>query len=530
MSGGIPLGPYRLMRRLGTGGMAEIFLARRDGVDGFSRELVVKRVLPNLAIAPEFRKMFQTEARLAALLSHPNIVHVYDFGSVAETDGEQTFYLAMELVRGVDLRALVIRAAEDMRMAGRKHAIPPQHAAKIASFVCEGLAYAHDLTLDGAPANIVHRDVTPSNVLLSFDGAVKLADFGIAKSQVSDDKTAHGVVKGKQNYLSPEQARGEPLDRRSDLFNVGILLFESILGQPLFSQSDRVLARGMATRGEIPDRMRIRRLPGVLADVVERALSARAVDRYPDALALRDDLEGFVRKSGEPSGSVEIGRLVRGLFPQTIAEDARGVRAAGTIAVADLPRSARGVEPATKAIVMPGIQTSVDDEDEGARGLVSSGTFWMQGDGSAPTALAVAVPNDDEAATTTYRAKAGLDDAATVIGDATIVEPARSRLDPRIAVGLAAVLVLVVVIAVGVWRSGTTTAHLHITTQPPSALVRIDGEVRGTSPIELDLAPRATPHHVEITLPSYEPLTDDLVLDEAGSDARLSFALRPATP
>jgi len=192
MSEGIPLGPYRLVRRLATGGMAELFLARREAEGGFARELVVKRILPNLALSAEFRRMFRAEARLAALLSHPNIVQVYDYGSVTEDDTE-TLYLAMELVRGVDLQGLLGRAAEDRR-AGAPYALPPHHAAKIVALVCEGLAHAHALTVDGTPAEIVHRDVTPSNVLLSFDGAVKLADFGIAKGFEHGEVTAHGVV------------------------------------------------------------------------------------------------------------------------------------------------------------------------------------------------------------------------------------------------------------------------------------------------------------------------------------------------
>src|SRR5690606_5694265 len=211
--------------------MAEIFLARREGPEGFSRELVVKRILPHLAADREFVQMFLAEARLAAQLHHPNVVTVYDFGRA-----EGSYYLAMEPVRGVDLRALIARAAA---AAPRGHGIPFHHAAKIASSICEGLAHAHGLVLEGGQRGIVHRDVTPSNVLISFDGAVKLADFGIAKQQAGGrDPTFHGVVKGKYAYLSPEQARGERLDARSDLFNVGIVLFECVTGEALFPQDD----------------------------------------------------------------------------------------------------------------------------------------------------------------------------------------------------------------------------------------------------------------------------------------------------
>jgi len=332
MAVGVPLGPYRLVRRLATGGMAEIFLARQEGPDGFARELVVKRILPHLAADPEFTRMFRDEAKLAALLSHPNAVHVYDFGAVEDAGGT-TLYLAMELVRGVDLRALILRALSEARRTGRAGAIPVHHATKIASFVCEALAHAHSVRIDGRPAGIVHRDVTPSNVLMSFDGAVKLADFGIAKAATTaSDRTEHGVVKGKHTYLSPEQARGDALDARSDLFNVGILIFESVLGEALFPPSDQRLARRLSARGEIPRPERFERIPSALATIALKALSAQREDRYPDGLALRSDLEAFLRTCPEPSDTVELGRFVRQMCAEELSEDAQGPRAAGTVA------------------------------------------------------------------------------------------------------------------------------------------------------------------------------------------------------
>ena len=330
--GGIPLGPYLLQRRLAKGGMAEIFLARKEGPEGFRRDLVVKRILPHLAEDPEFTAMFREEARIAARLSHPNVVHVYDFGEEAGTP-----YLVMELVRGVDLRALIQRARETARahLRGRSAvgALPAHHAAKILSFVCEGLAHAHGMTDgQGRPLGLVHRDVTPSNVLVSFDGAVKVVDFGVAKLQRTSKRevTRVGKVRGKYAYLSPEQSRGEPLDRRSDLFNVGILLFEALTGDTLFPHDDPREAKIAAASGRIPRPERLKQLPRGLRGVVERCLAARRERRYPDALALRADLEKFLRRS-EPSDQVELGRYVSALFPDVVAEDRRAPRAAGTV-------------------------------------------------------------------------------------------------------------------------------------------------------------------------------------------------------
>lgn len=350
MAVGIPLGPYRLVRRLATGGMAEIFLARQEGPEGFARELVVKRILPHLAADPEFTRMFRDEAKLAAHLSHPNAVHVYDFGAVSDDDGV-TLYLAMELVRGVDLRALILRALAEAKRSGRPGAIPPHHSAKIASFVCEALAHAHSVRIDGRPAGIVHRDVTPSNVLVSFDGAVKLADFGIAKAATTaGDRTEHGIVKGKHTYLSPEQARGEPLDARSDLFNVGILIFESALGEALFPPSDQRLARKLSASGQLARVERFERIPPALRAIALKALSPAREDRYPDALALRSDLEAYLRACPEPSDTVEIGRFVRQMCAEELSEDALGPRAAGTVA----SRQQAGTVPLTAGIVEGG--------------------------------------------------------------------------------------------------------------------------------------------------------------------------------
>lgn len=309
--------------------MAEIFLARKEGPEGFQRDLVVKRILPHLSADPSFTSMFLDEARIAARLAHPNVVHVYDFG---EVDG--SYYLAMELVRGVDLHATIRRAADRARQEGRPGtAMPPHHAAKVLSFVCEGLAHAHGVIIDGKPAGLVHRDMSPSNVLISFDGAVKVADFGIAKADrgLRTDVTVHGQVKGKYAYMSPEQARGERLDHRSDLFNVGLMLVEAITGESVFPLHDYRAAKIMSATGTIPNQERIDALPEPIVNIVYKALSFRARDRYDDALALRADLESFLRSWPDHSDGVEIGRYIRHLFPDVLAEDARSPRAAGTV-------------------------------------------------------------------------------------------------------------------------------------------------------------------------------------------------------
>ena len=504
MAVGIPLGPYRLVRRLAAGGMAEIFLARQEGKDGFRRDLVVKRILPHLAADPEFARMFREEARLAPRLSHPNVVHIYDFGSSPDEDGGETYWLAMELVRGVDLRALIGRALEEARSVGRRGAIPAHHAAKIGSFVCEALAHAHSLRIDGRAAGVVHRDLSPSNVLVSFDGAVKLADFGIAKAMSGGrarEETGHGVVKGKHAYLSPEQARGEPLDARSDLFNVGILLFEAIAGEPLFPHEDHRLSKQLSAAGKLHRPERIDALlPPAVASIVKKALSPSRGDRQADALALRAELEAYLRTCPEPSDAVELGAFVRYLFPDAVEEDARGARAAGTVPATGAVKF--GTKPMTVVADTPRTPSSGGDATRVYRG--PSGTSAATHElALAPTlraehTLAGAMPRD--AMTAPARPRAFVD-----VAPATERHP-RSLL-PWAALGTVLLALVVAPLAyLALASSGppeppdfaptlpavpppipapsiVALSELRVRTEPAGLDVWIDGELEGRAPL-----------------------------------------------
>ena len=320
MAAGVPFGRYTLVRRLARGGMAEIFLALQEGPEGFSRRLVIKRILPHLAADGSFLRMFLDEARIVAMLSHPHIVHLYDFGEV-----EGSYFLAMEYVEGIDLKQL----------GDRLGPVPPEHTAKIISYVCEGLSHAHELSVDGQRLGLVHRDVTPSNILISYDGSVKVADFGIAKTYSGDDRTRAGVVKGKFAYLSPEQARGLPLDHRSDQFNIGILLYETLTGANLFPHDSFQRAMRAIIGGQIEPPERIQpSVPPRLSAIVMRALAPRREDRYPDTLALRADLESFLREWPQPSDAVGLGSFVRESFPDRQSAQHTGALPQGTAPLA----------------------------------------------------------------------------------------------------------------------------------------------------------------------------------------------------
>src|SRR4051794_22728418 len=267
----VRLGPYELLQKLATGGMAEIYIARREGPHGFSKRIALKRILPQLAADPEFVAMFIDEARLCAQLTHPNLVQVFDFG---EESGE--LYMAMELVEGTT-GAKVARAA-----AMRGEPVPTEVALHIALSVGRGLAHAHDACAeDGRPLGLVHRDVSPGNILISRAGAVKLADFGIARAAEFERRTDQGQLKGKLGYMSPEQVTGRELNAKSDQFTAAIVLAELLTARPLFSGQREmdVLVKIRDAEVSTLDRNG-RHIPGDLMAVLKRALSRRREERY----------------------------------------------------------------------------------------------------------------------------------------------------------------------------------------------------------------------------------------------------------
>lgn len=296
MSIGIPFGKYRLTRRLARGGMAEVFLASQRGPGEFERTVAVKRILPHLADIPQFLQMFLDEARLAAQLSHPNIAHIYEFGQV-----DDSFFIAMEYIDGIDLSVVVLD--------GPKRPLPLEHVSRIIADVCAALHYAHQLKdKEGRPLGLVHRDISPQNILVSFDGAVKMVDFGIAKAAYHIERTKPGVVRGKFTYMSPEQVMGKTLDGRSDLFSAGIVLYELCTCQALFPRTDAVQAMQLIRRAEIPEPKRDGKLlPKGLTRIIKRALARDREDRYQTAAEMQMDLDEFLRSTNQISNSILLG-------------------------------------------------------------------------------------------------------------------------------------------------------------------------------------------------------------------------------
>lgn len=306
---GTRLGKYQLLRRIATGGMAEIFLARAQAMHGFEKQVVLKRILPQHASSEDFIRMFLAEARLAATLHHPNIVQVYDIGEEAGA-----YFFTMEYIQGEDLRRLV-------RAARRKQTpIPLAHILHIIMGMAGGLHHAHEkIGTDGLPLGIVHRDVSPSNVLVTYEGDVKVVDFGIAKAAAAQNSTMAGTLKGKIPYMSPEQCRGEPVDRRSDIFSIGTLLWELTTGKRLFAGENEFAILNRVAKADVPPPSSVRpEYPPELEAIVMRALSVHPENRYPSAIDLQIDLEDFAREARLPVSSARMGRFMRALFDEEL--------------------------------------------------------------------------------------------------------------------------------------------------------------------------------------------------------------------
>jgi serine/threonine protein kinase len=305
-------GKYVLTDRIGAGGMAEIFRATAFGVEGFTKEICIKRILPTLTIDETFIKMFITEAKIAVNLHHANIVQVFDLGRIGEH-----YFIAMELVRGRDLLQIINRCR------ALKKRLPVPIALYLISRVCKGLEYAHRVKVEGRPAGIIHRDVSPSNILVSWEGDVKVADFGIAKASHKDEKTATGTMKGKYGYMSPEQVLGESIDQRSDIFATGILLYESLVSKRLFKgETDlETLEKVRSALVPSPPSATNKKVPVEVDQLVYKALALNRDDRFQNAGEFHDAISDRLYTSGTRMDSKILATFMQKLFAKEIEEE-----------------------------------------------------------------------------------------------------------------------------------------------------------------------------------------------------------------
>ncbi len=302
-------GKYLLLDRLAVGGMAEIFLARQTGMEGFEKIVVLKRIRPHLGDQKSFVRMFLNEAKLAAQLTHPNIIQIHDLGKVGDT-----YFIAMEYLFGRDMRRVIPKAGE------QGIPFPVVYACKIASQVLEGLYYAHQKAdLHGQPLGIVHRDVTPENIFVSFDGGVKVLDFGIAKAANQVEMTRAGEVKGKLSYMSPEQCRGKPLDHRSDIFSLGVVLYEWVTGFKLFTGESDVAVLKSITDGKIYRPSYFKQdVPEAVESILMRALEKDPAQRYQSAWEMQYDLDKFLANNEFTPSNQHLATFMKQLFADEI--------------------------------------------------------------------------------------------------------------------------------------------------------------------------------------------------------------------
>jgi eukaryotic-like serine/threonine-protein kinase len=329
-----PFGKYFLLERINVGGMAEVFKAKSFGSDGFEKIVAIKRILPNIAEDIEFITMFIDEAKISVRLNHPNIAQVTDLNKV-----EDIYYIAMEYVHGKDIRTIFERCRSD------RTPMTLAQACFLIMKVCEGLEYAHNIkTAKGEFVGLVHRDISPQNILISYEGDVKIIDFGIAKAAGKASKTQAGILKGKFGYMSPEQVRGLPLDNRSDIFSLGIVLYELLTGERLFvGESDFSTLEKVRNVEILPPSTYNRKIPEQLESIVLRALAKEVEDRYQSSGDFHDELQAFMYTSGEFYSRKDLSQWMKNIFTSELKEEKKKLEEYGKI---KLPPGYKSNQPA----------------------------------------------------------------------------------------------------------------------------------------------------------------------------------------
>ena len=467
-------GKYELLERIAAGGMAEIYRARFTAAAGITKDVVIKKILPHYAGSKAFISMFINEAKIAVRLSHGNIAQVFDFG---EIDGE--YFLAMEYVHGQPLSKLMKRA-KTLELPG----MPVSFAALVGLELCKGLHYAHTrLDDEGKPLNIIHRDVSPQNVIISYEGQVKIVDFGIAKARTAtESETATGAVKGKYVYFAPEQARGKELDSRIDIFAAGTVLFELLTGRlPFEGKMVEVLTK--IANGDVPPIRSVNpEIPAELEKILLTAMAVEAKDRYQTAEAFQTALSTFLYTSAPSFSAGSLSHLMQYLFEPELVAEGRPVQ---------LPREFleqvgrwRKLPPPTDTGSMP--RLTLTEENPLPGGPESTRTEQAQ------------------------------------------VSKVKHRLGFWAAVALLVATGLTAVTVVAVRRLGTFSVRLE--SSPSGATVTLDGQVSGNVTPQLISNLAATrPHRLAISAPGMKPWARELSA-ERGTVVPVFAQLEPEAP
>ena len=369
-------GNYQLLEKIATGGMAEVFRARAHGAMGFEKILVIKRILDTLARDDEFRELFKVEARIAAMLSHVNIVQVFELGQ----EGEH-LYIAMEYVHGIDLARLVSRA----KGIGE---FPIPLALLIVAEVLRALQFAHTTSdPEGRPLHVVHCDISPQNILMSFSGEVKITDFGISRAAIQ--KGNQDVIRGKYAYMSPEQVEGKPLDGRSDLFSLGIVLYELLTGRRLFKAKTRDETLARVRRAEVPSPRAFRNeISEDLEAFLLRTLSRHREDRFVDAAEMGEALTMLIVREGHRATSNDLAAYLKEVIEAHNAasgpqpEAPKATRAPRAVPPTPVVVLAMEASPPPRSLATPRVSVAALVQEWSGIVAESGGEIWERGDGS----------------------------------------------------------------------------------------------------------------------------------------------------
>jgi serine/threonine protein kinase len=520
----IVAGKYELLRRLGKGGMAEVFLARQHGMDGFEKLVVIKRILPQLAGDDEFVTMFLDEARTAADLRHPNVVNIFEIG-----EDEGTYFMAMEFLHGQDIRRIQ-RKCVKVEMD-----LPLEHALQIAIDAAAGLHHAHTKAdLSGQRLEIVHRDVSPQNIICTFDGATKIVDFGIAKAASQTTETQSGIVKGKYTYMSPEQALGEHIDARTDQFALGIVLWELLTMRRLFKRETDIATLTAITSGDVPPPGDfVADLPKKLDQIVVKSLAFRREERFDSCEDMAMALEDLLAEERRPHSPARLGGFLRKVFADELSkEQDMGVGRLDGESMSVVGAPATTVDRKGPSIPDSEIPTTLNPKRappseldatrvEGASALSSEMGVSHMGSPTAVTAQSQPM---------TRTATAELEKTAS-IGRAMAVDAAERSATKRVI--LAAFGSIAFLLAIGAFVTWLVNrpqvGQIVVTSDPKGATVLVDGKPHAEkTPLILRDILVGEQREIVVKLEGYKPVKRRVTLATGGQNLKLPMArLKP---
>jgi serine/threonine protein kinase len=488
-------GRYELLKRLAGGGMGEVYLARQRGLDGFQKLLVIKTLLPHLCEDEEFITMFKDEARLTAQLIHPNVCQVFEFDKV-----ENTYYIAMEYLRGEDLRRL-FRACDQAAKPLRVPLI-----CRIIADAAAGLDFAHSLRdHEGNPYGIVHRDISPQNILVTFEGGVKVIDFGVAKAAGRAQHTRTGALKGKYSYMSPEQVMGKQVDHRTDIFALGVVLHELLTGKRLFKADSDVetLERVRQTKVLPPSALNPQ-VPQSLDGIVMHALTRDPDQRFQSAQEMRLALEDWLIQGRMSASNAHLAEFLKVIYAERLDKENRLGPLMGDVGLSAIPEQLGGKTPTGS---VPNSNSNL-----GAPPILGTPT-----NGSATVNQRALADN-----------KSGIDlsQIRTESGAGPFKQGSNKQLPIAIGVGVVAIAVAALFVIKRA-PAGPLPAQLAVKSEPVGAALSIDGRTIGNTPATADQLHQGSAH-LHLALEGYAPLDADLQLI-AGAQAQ-SFKLEKLAP